>query len=76
MIGSAVSNPIEVMAVCKQADPSITLRRIISETDSVTSLMTRGLGARVSYHSTQSVVVWLLIHYIGKAFNVDLNEIA
>jgi hypothetical protein len=30
MVGSAVSNPIEVMAVCKQADPSTTLRKILT----------------------------------------------
>lgn len=52
MVGSAISNPIEVIAVCKQADPSTSLRKITDDSDCVRRLMTRGLGARVCYHST------------------------
>lgn len=52
LVGSAISNPIEVIAVCKQADPSTNLKKILSEAESVRRLMTRGLGARVCYHST------------------------
>ena len=74
-VGSAISNPIEVIAVCKQADPTATLRSIIGQ-HSYYNLLTRGLFVRVCYHSTQSCWVFLAIHYIGKAFNVDLTDIA
>lgn len=74
-VGSAVSNPLEVISVNKQADPQILIRQIVRE-QGYYNLFSRGMLARVGYHSTQAVGVFLLIHYIGKAFNVDLTEIA
>jgi hypothetical protein len=52
MVGSGISNPLEVIAVCKQADPTTSLKKILAESDCVKRLMTRGLMARVCYHST------------------------
>lgn len=76
MVGSSLSNPVEVIAVRKQVSLELSLCSMLKENESVRQLMTKGLGARVAYHSTQSVVVFFLIHHIGKLFNVDLTEVA
>lgn len=76
MVGSSLSNPVEVIAVRKQISPELALSSILNQNESLRQLMTKGLGARVVYHSTQSVVVFFLIHHIGKFFNVDLTEVA
>ena len=59
----------------KQADPQSRVLDIV-KLEGYYHLFSRGLFARVIYHSTQSVAVFLTIHMVGQAFNVDLTEIA
>jgi hypothetical protein len=73
--GSALSNPLEVISVNKQTDPTCLIRNIVRN-QGLYNLLSRGILARTCYHSTQAVALWLLIHYTGMAFNVDLTEIA
>ena len=37
-------------------------------------LFTKGLVPRVSYNAAQSIVLFNLVKYIGKAFNVQLED--
>lgn len=39
-----------------------------------TSLMTKGLLARVAYNGGQSVLFFNLVLYVGKIYNVELSE--
>ena len=75
MIGSAISNGFEVIAVRKQAYPKETIENIV-KTEGYYNLFSRGLMARMVYHSTQSVVFWSSINIIGRLYKVDLTEIA
>lgn len=38
------------------------------------SLVTKGLAARVYYNGFQSIVLFNLVKYIGKAFNVQIED--
>ena len=50
LVGSSISNPFEVIAVCRQANPNMTLKELFSQ-NSWQELCFRGIGARVLYHS-------------------------
>lgn len=75
LLGSGVSNAFEVVAVQKQADSSLILKDIVKR-EGPYRLITKGVGARMAYHSQQSMLMFLCIHYIGKVFKVDLTDIA
>ena len=63
-VGSAVSNPFEVISVRKQFDPQSLVRDIIRQ-EGFYNLFSRGMLARVMYHSTQAVGVFMTIHFVG-----------
>jgi hypothetical protein len=70
---SGMTNCFEVISVRKQANSKLTIKGIIEE-EGMRNLMTKGLGARVSYHSFQSVIMFFILDQIGGFFNVDLTE--
>lgn len=38
-------------------------------------LLTKGIVPRMVYHSQQSMFLFMCVHYIGKAFDVDITEL-
>lgn len=71
-IGSGVTNGLEVLVVTKQTNPNADLLAIIKKEKF--GLLTKGLGARVYYQSIQSIVFFSTVTYVGKLFNVELED--
>lgn len=71
-IGHALTNGLEVIVVAKQWIPDADIRSIVKKEGY--GLLTKGLGARVYYQSTQSIVFFSTVTYIGKLFNVKIEE--
>jgi len=38
-------------------------------------ILTKGIGPRMIYHSQQSMFLFMCVHYIGRAFDVDITEL-
>ncbi len=72
IIGSALTNSFEVLAINKQAHPECKLLALIKREKF--KLLTKGLGARVFYLSFQSMLFFSCILYFGKLYHVDLTE--
>jgi hypothetical protein len=73
LIGSGLSNGFEVVAVQKQADSSIKVMDIVHKERF--NLLKKGIIPRMIYHSQQSMFLFMCVHYIGKAFDVDITEL-
>lgn len=71
-IGSGVTNGLEVLVVTKQTKPEANLLKIVKKEKF--GLLTKGLGARVYYQSIQSIVFFSTVTYVGKLFNVELED--
>ncbi|CAI2373878.1 unnamed protein product [Moneuplotes crassus] len=71
-IGHAVTNGLEVITVTKQCVPETSIKSIIHKERF--GLLTKGIGARVWYQSTQSIVFFSAVAYIGKLYNVSIEE--
>lgn len=71
-VAHALTNGLEVIVVTKQWIPDITTREIIQ--NEKFNLLTKGLGARVWYQSTQAVAFFSTITYVGKLFNVQFED--
>lgn len=71
-VGSGATNGLEVLVVTKQTKPETNLWEIVKREKF--GLMTKGLGARVYYQSIQSIVFFSTVTYVGKLFNVELED--
>jgi hypothetical protein len=71
-VGSSVTNGLEVLVVTKQTKPETNLWKIIEKEKF--GLLTKGLGARVYYQSIQSIMFFSTVTYVGKLFNVELED--
>jgi len=71
-IGSGVTNGLEVLVVTKQTKPKANLMKIVKREKF--GLLTKGLGARVYYQSIQSVIFFSTVTYVGKLFDVELED--
>ena len=65
---AAVTNGLEAITVQKQTQPDKKLRALIQSQG--WELMTKGVTARVGYNAVQSIVLFNLVKYIGKVFDV------
>lgn len=72
VIGSAATNGFEVLVVTKQTKPETKILDIIKKDKF--NLLIKGLGARVYSHSLHSILFFSTVTYIGKLFNVELEE--
>jgi hypothetical protein len=71
-IASALTNSFEVVTINKQADPRTNIYKLIKQERF--KLYTKGLFARVSYNSLQSVVFFNILMQIGKIYDVELSD--
>ena len=71
-IGSGLTNAGDVLTVNKQAQPDMDLIKMIKKERF--KLLTKGISARIYYNSLQSIVLFNLIVYIGKIYNVELSD--
>lgn len=71
-IGSGVTNGLEVLVVTKQTKPETNLLNIVKKEKF--GLLTKGLGARVYYQSVQSIVFFSTVTYVGKLFDVEIED--
>lgn len=71
-IGSGATNGLEVLVVTKQTKPNTNIMDIVRRDKF--KLLTKGLGARVYYQSIQSIVFFSTVNYVGKLFNVELED--
>lgn len=69
---AAVTNGFEALTVQKQTQPDAQLMKLVQSQG--LELMTKGLVPRVGYNACQSIVLFGLIKYIGKAYNVQLED--
>ena len=67
-IAAAATNSLEAITVAYQTNPNTTIRNLIRKEGLL--LFTKGLGPRIYYNAAQSIVLFNLVKYIGKAFNV------
>ena len=72
VIGASTTNAFEAVTVAKQTNPSINILKLIKQEGS--QLLTKGLLARVYYNGAQSIFFFNLVLYIGKLYNVELND--
>lgn len=72
VIAAASTNALEAITVAKQTNPDKNLIKMIKKEG--VSLMTKGLTARVAYNSMQCAFFFNLVLYIGKFYDVELNE--
>ena len=72
VIGHAVTNGLEVITVTKQWVPDANIKSILEKERF--GILTKGIGARVWYQSTQSIVFFSTVAYVGKLFNVKIEE--
>jgi len=72
VVGSALTNGFEVLLVTSQTQPNVKLMDIVRKEKF--GLLTKGLGARVYGHSLQSVVFFSTVTYVGRLFNVELED--
>lgn len=71
-IGSGLTNCLDVITVNKQTNPDTVIMDLIRKER--LNLFTKGLLARISYNTFQSVVFFNLVVYIGKIYNVELSD--
>ena len=72
MIGSALTNCLDVLTINKQANPDMNILNFVQKERM--SLFTKGLSARVYYNSFQSIVFFNLVLHIGKIYDVELSD--
>lgn len=72
VIGHAATNGLEVITVTQQWYPDTKVKSILEKEKF--GILTKGIGARVWYQSTQSIVFFSTVAYIGKLFNVQIEE--
>jgi len=72
LLGSGLSNCFDVLAIRKQADSSVKFRDIIKE--EWFKIFTRGLSSRLVYYSLHSTVLFSVIDWVGRVFNVNLHD--
>ena len=72
LIGSALTNSLEAITVMKQTNLDTKIIELVRREGS--SLLTKGLYARVFYNGAQSIVFFALVNAIGKAYQVELND--
>jgi hypothetical protein len=69
---AGVTNGLEAITVVVQTNPDAKVSELIKREGF--SLVTKGLAARVYYNGLQSIVLFNLVKYIGKAFNVQIED--
>ena len=71
-IGHAVTNGLEVIVVSTQWVPDWSIKSIWEKERF--GILTKGIGARVYYQSTQSIIFFITIAYVGKFFKVKIED--
>lgn len=71
-IGGAATNGLDVLTINKQANPDLNILQLVKKERM--TLFTKGLLARVYYHSFQSVIFFNLVLKIGKIYDVDISD--
>jgi hypothetical protein len=69
---AAVTNSLEAITVQQQTNPNFKVKELLQKEGY--ALLTRGLAARIYYNGLQSIVLFNLIKYIGKVFNVQIED--
>jgi Mitochondrial carrier protein len=72
VIGSSLTNALDVITINKQTNPKLNIRKLIREERF--NLLTKGLMARVCYNSMQSLVLFHIVLKIGDIYNVELSD--
>jgi hypothetical protein len=71
-ISSGLTNSFYMIKINKQTNPDLKIWEMI-KTERF-NLFTKGLLARVYYHSMQLLVFFHFVLHIGKIYNVDISE--
>lgn len=74
MIGGLLTNPLEFIAVNKQADPQFMLRRLKITRELLVDMLFRGSSYRVFYYGIQSMIGFILLDEFCLMLNVDITE--
>ena len=72
MAWSLICNGPEALVALKQAEPEHKIHHLILKERA--SLLTRGLGINMYYQSLHSAMFFLTVTYVGKIFNVELED--
>ena len=72
MAWSFIWNGPEALVALKQAEPEHKIHHLILKERA--SLLTRGLGINMYYQSLHSAMFFLTVTYVGKIFNVELED--
>jgi hypothetical protein len=71
-ISSGLTNSFDRVTINKHTKPYLKIWEMIKKERF--NLFTKGLLARVYYHSMQSLLLFHLVLYIGKIYNVNISE--
>ena len=70
-IGGLLTNPLEFLAVNKQANPEMKVRDVFKKT-SVYDIFFKGSLFRTAYYSSQAVLIFFLLEKFGNHLNVEI----
>jgi len=71
-IASSLTNAPQVITYKKQISPEAKVMDIVRQEK--LKLLTKGLLARVYYNAFQAVVLFSMLSFVGKSFNVNLTD--
>lgn len=70
-IGGLLTNPLEFLAVNKQANPTMKVRTMFKE-NSLYDIVFKGSMFRTAYYSTQAVLIFFLLEKFGSYLKCEL----